>query len=558
MVINLKKRFLIPIIITTIIITIILLLPKAKNNAEIQILDKDNKEIALLNNYNKTNSIEIENINPRLIEILLFIEDKDFYKHNGISIKRIIIASINNIINNSKYGASTITQQYIKNTYLNNSKNILRKIKEAILAIKLERANTKNEILEGYLSSLYFGNNIYGLHNACKYYYNKEINDLNINEIISLVALINAPSIYSNNLSKWNIKNKAIANKLLKNNLITNNEYNQINNGIILNYNKEFINSNRQYYIDQVINEFNSLNINSTFNKKIIIKTNYNRDTEKISSNLDTNYSIISINKNGYITSIIGDKSYYSSTYNIAINGNRDIGSTIKPLLYYEAIKCGKKNIKFTSLKYTFNYNNEIITISNNSNKYYDTIGLYTALAVSDNIYATKMHLYLGMKTLANHLKKYNITTASLPSLALGSVGMSLKKLACIYFQFFDNGKYIKPKIITNIVYNSKEYIQKTKYSIVNNKEICNEIKELLYAPFDLKINNSTCSSITNKLNMKCYGKSGLTDYDSYMIGFNEENLVAVWTGNINNEKLIDNNIKKLPKELFYKVMNIL
>lgn len=536
----------------------LLCLPKAKHNAEIIILDSDDKEIALLNNYNKSNTECIDNINTKFIEILLFIEDKDFYKHHGFSIKRILKASINNIFYNSTHGASTITQQYIKNTYLNNSKNIFRKIKEILLAIQLENDISKNEILSRYLSSLYFGNNIYGLTNACRYYYNSDINSLNHSQMISLISLINSPSIYSNDLGKWHNKNISIANKLLKNNIITKNDYNMVKQGLMLNINKEFINSNKQYYIDFVISEFKNLGFQSKFNKKLIIKTKYNAKTEQISSSLDTSYSIISINRDGYISSIIGDKSYYKSAYNIAANGKRDIGSTIKPLLYYEAIRCGQDNKIFSSNKYSFKYNNELITISNSTNRYYQSIDLYKALAVSDNIYATKMHLYLGMNTLVNHLKKYNIQAKPLPSLALGSIGMDLKKLAAIYFQFFNNGKYIKPKAICSIRLNNKIYSQKIKYSIVNDVSICNEVRKLLYAPFDLSIPYSTCSSITNKLSMKCYGKSGLTDYDSYMVGFNDDNLVAVWSGNVDNEILISIEAKKLPKELFYKMMNIL
>lgn len=556
--IDLKKRYIILLIILITIILTLLFLPKEKNNTEIQILDNNDDEISLLNNYNKTNSENINNINPKFIEMLLCIEDKDFYKHHGFSIKRIAGATINNLFSTTTQGASTITQQYIKTTYLNNSKNILRKIKEIILSIKLEYKINKDVILEKYLSSLYFGNNIYGLTNACKYYYNSNINELSASQMISLISLINAPSKYSNNLNKWHNKNCSIAKTLLENNIISKIEYNKVLTGINLNVNNEFINSNRQYFIDLIINEFKELKLKANFNQTIIIKTKYNKNTEQISSNLDTSHSIISLTKEGYISSIIGDKNYYQSTYNIAINGKRDIGSTIKPLLYYEAIKCGQDKKIFTSNKYSFKYNNEIVTITNSSNIYYNKINLYNALAVSDNIYAIKMHMHLGMNTLVNHLKKYNISAKPLPSLALGSVGMDLKKLASIYFQFFNNGKYIKPRAIEFVIIDNINYHFKIKYTIVNNITICNKIKELLYAPFDLSIITSTCNSITNKLNTKCYGKSGLTDYDSYMVGFNEDNLVAVWSGDINNRKLINPQTKKLPKELFYKMINAL
>ena len=174
------------------------------------------------------------------------------------------------------------------------------------------------------------------------------------------------------------------------------------------------------------------------------------------------------------------------------------------------------------------------------------------------NIYAIKCHLDLGMLTLKNHIEKYDIECSALPSLALGSVGMSLYELTSIYYQFFSEGCYINPIFIKEIKINNKSMYYTPNKKIINNKDICKEIKELLYYPFDTTIKHSTLSSISNLVNTKCYGKTGTTDYDSYTIGFNEDNIVAVWVGNINNELLIDINNKKLPKELFYKSINAL
>ncbi len=531
---------------------------KISKNPRILIVNDNNQEIIYLNNLNKTNTENIQALREDYIQYILCIEDKDFYQHSGFSLPRIIKSIFNNIFKSKKQGGSTITQQYIKNTYLTNKKSIGRKIKEIYLSIKLENNLSKNEILSEYLSALYFGNNVYGLTNAARYYYDKDVEDLTDKEIISFIALWNAPTIYSNNTDKWNRKKNEIAGILLKKGVLDKHIYEKVKGDIKLNVNPKFINSNKSYYIDQVISEFNKLNINSKFNEIIKIKTFYNSNTENIYSNLDTNYTLLSMNQQGYFTSCIGDKNYKDSSYNIAFLGKRDIGSTIKPLLYYEAIKCGLKNKIFTSELYSFKYKNDIITVSNSSNQYYNSIDMRTALAVSDNIYATKMHLQLGMNTLVNHLKKYNIDAKPYPSLALGSVGMSLKQLMCIYYQFFVEGKYIYPRFIYEIELNDKSLSFHTKTIQLGNKDICNQIKELMSSVFDVSIPHATCNSIAKKLKTKCYGKSGLTDYDSYMIGFDENNLVAVWSGDINNQKLLNTEYKRLPKELFYKAMNCL
>lgn len=552
-----KKRLLLIIPFVFIMLLLIAVCGnKASINPRIIVLDENGEEIVYLNNLNKTSTVDIEDLQDKYIEYILWIEDKDFYKHSGFSIPRIMKSILNNLFHSQKQGGSTITQQYVKNTYLSNKKSIGRKLKEIYLSIKLENNMTKDEILSEYLSALYFGNNVYGLSNAARYYFDKNIEELNDQEMISFIALWNAPTVYSNHLDKWNQKKNALADTLLKKGILDSQTYQSVIRDIELNLNPNFLNSNRSYFIDQVISEFKKLTIRANFNEVICIKTCYNPNTEDVASELDTDYALLSLNRQGYFTACIGDRNYTESSYNIAINGKRDIGSTIKPLLYYEAIKCGLGDSVFQSELYSFSYRKEIITVSNSSNHYFNCIDMRTALAVSDNIYATKMHLKLGMNTLVNHLKKYNIEAKPYPSLALGSVGLSLKQLISIYFQFFSEGKYVYPKFIYEIEVNGKVFQTKAEIIQMGDKKICNQLKEMMASVFDISIPYATCNSIAARLNTKCYGKSGLTDYDSYMIGFDENHLVAVWSGDIENDELLNPEYKRLPKELFWKTIN--
>lgn len=552
------KIILILISILFILLLILLLIPKVSVNPRIQILDEENQEIAYLINGHKSSSVSIDELKPKHISYILEIEDKDFFNHNGFSLPRIMKSMWYNVLHSSKQGASTITQQYIKNTYLENKKSISRKIKELYLSIKLENNVDKTTILQDYLSTIYFGNNVYGINNASDYYYSKDVGSLSDKEIISLIALWNAPAVYSNNIDKWNEKKDALVSKLYTNGILNKTEYMAALQDISLNINKEYISSNRQYYIDQVISQFKQYTYKAKFNEKIIIKTKYKTSTEKIKSNQEIDYSIICMNKQGYITTCIGNKDYNKSTFNIAIQGKRDIGSTIKPLLYYEAYRCNLEHSIFTSAPYSFSYKDDTITISNSSNLYYSDISMRTALAVSDNIYAVKMHLTLGMNTLCNHLKKYNIESNPYPSLALGSVGLSLKELICIYYQFFSGGSYVSASFISSVLLGEIEYTHTPKYSYFLDKNLVEKTKELLHAPFDSTIPHSTCGNLQALLPHTTYGKSGLTDYDSYAIGFDEENITAVWCGDMNNKELVDPVNKRLPKDLFVQTMNAL
>lgn len=526
---------------------------------ELSIVDEEQNEILHIIHGHKTTPIDISKMDKKNIDILLDIEDKSFYKHSGFNISRIIKTMFSNITNKKSHGASTITQQYIKNVYLNQEKSMGRKIKELYYAIKLEQAATKDEILAGYLNCIYLGNDIYGIANAAKYYFNTSYTDLTISQMTTLVALLNAPTYYANHLDELEIKKNNLLNTLYEDNIITQEEYETASQKTQFQITPKIYNSNLLYYADGVLKEFSTLKLNSKFNKTFIIHTRYNSKMNQFSTSTLANYAALAVDKEGYVLSMIGGKNYYSSSFNITTQGKRDIGSTIKPILYYEALKCGyTTKTSYYSAPYTFSYQDELITINNNASIYpYKEITMREALATSDNIYAIKTHQAIGYKTLANHFKIYNLQTESLPSLALGSIGMSLYDLTRIYSQFFTEGTYLDFKYIKQITRdNQVVYQRESHYKKYGNEEHFKTIKNLMSSVFDPTIPHSTASSLATQLKTKCYGKSGLTDYDSYMMGFNEDVLVGVWAGYLDNQLLEDTSTKRLPKEIFVSLLN--
>ncbi len=147
---------------------------------------------------NNTKVISIDELNNYTINAFVAVEDKRFYEHNGIDFKRLLSATINNVKSLSfKEGASTITQQLIKNTHLSSKKTITRKLTEINLAKKLEKKYSKKQILEMYLNTIYFGDNCYGITAASEHYFNKSPKDLSVNESAVLAGIIKAPSHYS-------------------------------------------------------------------------------------------------------------------------------------------------------------------------------------------------------------------------------------------------------------------------------------------------------------------------------------------------------------------------
>ena len=201
-----KKVFLVlSIIIVTIFASLIIVCTYFYNK-----YDLDVQKLTSLNNgikvysasgtdstlYNTNRSIvEIETLPKHVIDAFVDVEDKRFYTHNGYDLKRIAKAFFVNMSTNSKtQGASTISQQLIKNALLSNEKTYSRKIKELVLSIKMEKQFSKDEILEMYLNTIYFGSNAYGIENASKTYFNKSANELTVNETCCLAGLIKSPN----------------------------------------------------------------------------------------------------------------------------------------------------------------------------------------------------------------------------------------------------------------------------------------------------------------------------------------------------------------------------
>ena len=539
------------------------------NVKKIKMYDNSGNVFYEINNLHESTYVSLNDINQDTIKTFIEIEDKRFYQHSGFDIYRIGKAIINNLQSDSLIGASTITQQYVKNIYLSNKKSLIRKIRELYFSIKLERIYSKNEILEGYLNTIYFNHGIYGLYDAAKYYFNKEPIDLTLAESAVLVGIIKSPTNYSpeTNYEKNKERKELVLSTLLKNNVITQNEYlKAINEEITITKTKhQRYDDGVLFYKDLVLNEIKKTSLDSqNFDVYTSFDSNINSFiSDYIKDNpIFSNLSIIILNNNGEIVAS-RDKNYSLNSNNIGVNSTRMIGSTIKPFIYYEALENGMTAMsKFKSEPTTFYINKEAFTFHNFNDKYENNkITMGYALATSDNIYAVKTHLYLGSDKLINFLNLFDIKIKdNYPSLALGTIDTSLLKLCEIYNTFSRLGTYSKPYTINKIQINDINYFIKRRINDkILNKNTSFIISELLTNTFDTSMShniNVTGSSIANKLRFNVAGKSGLTDYDSYMIGYNPYYTVGIWCGNDDGSLLTDTISKEFPKKAFVEIIN--
>ena len=514
--------------------------------------------------FNKEdNWVSIKEISPNLINATISIEDKHFYNHVGFDYLRIMKAMTVNIKNMKNLeGASTITQQLAKNLFLDFDKTWERKIEEAWLTIKLESNFTKNEILEGYLNTINYGG-VFGIENASIYYFGKSAKDLNLAEASILAGIPKSPSYYSpiTNYDNAKMRQKIILNAMVNNKFINETEKEQAISeklNIIGKYEKN--NSNTlMYYQDAVIKELNSIkSIPKSFIKTggLKIYTNLDLNTQidlenniekYLKNDQDLQVASVMVNPNdGKIIALIGGRNYKKSEFNRAIESKRQVGSTLKPFLYYSALENGfTASTTFNSSKTTFVFSNDEKYSPKNYGDIYANkdITMAAALAYSDNIYAVKTHLFLGENNLVNMLNRIGITSnlSPVPSLALGTSEINIIDMTSSYSVFANNGYKIKPHLIEKIVdMNGKVLYEfnEDKKLILNQSTtyIMNELLSNCYNNVFVDYNYPTCINIASKVSNKYAIKTGTTDTDHLIFGYNPEIVLGIWSGYDNND----------------------
>ncbi|MDD6388459.1 MAG: PBP1A family penicillin-binding protein [Bacilli bacterium] len=513
--------------------------------------------------FNKEdNWVSIKEISPNLINATISIEDKHFYNHVGFDYLRIMKAMTVNIKNMKNLeGASTITQQLAKNLFLDFDKTWERKIEEAWLTIKLESNFTKNEILEGYLNTINYGG-VFGIENASIYYFGKSAKDLNLAEASILAGIPKSPTYYSpiTNYDNAKMRQKIILNAMVNNKFINESEKEQAISeklNIIGKYEKN--NSNTlMYYQDAVIKELNSIkSIPKSFIKTggLKIYTNLDLNTQidlenniekYLKNDQDLQVASVMINPNdGKIIALIGGRNYKKSEFNRAIESKRQVGSTLKPFLYYSALENGfTASTTFNSSKTTFVFSNDEKYSPKNYGDIYANkdITMAAALAYSDNIYAVKTHLFLGENNLVNMLNRIGITSniSPVPSLALGTSEINIIDMISSYSVLANNGYKINPHLIEKIVDMNGKVLYKfneDKKLILNQSTtyIMNELLSNCYNNVFVDYNYPTCINIASKVSNKYAIKTGTTDTDHLIFGYNPEIVLGIWSGYDNN-----------------------
>ena len=530
-------------------------------------------ESRYLQNSNWTTS---ENIPSLIKDCTVSVEDKRFYDHFGIDPIRLTKALITNIKQQSiVQGGSTITQQMIKNLFLTQSQTMQRKVTEMYMSFNAEMNYSKDFILETYLNTIYYGHGVYGVTNAATYFFDKELDELNIAEVAMLVGIPNSPNNYSPfiNFDKSKKRQKIVLNVLLNNEEISASEYEQALNTPLVLTTKE-VRDEKQisgYFKDEVIRQCKEKNLCNA-QQDILIHTTYNplyqqylQDSiNKYTKDSDQQVAGILIEPFTFnVMAISGGKEYGESQYNRALSSSRQVGSTIKPLLYYLALDQGfTPSTTLTSTPTSFRIDEQVIyTPENYLELYTDApISLTHAISTSDNIYAVKTHLMLGTESLLGALEAFDIKQdMATPSMALGTTDFPLIDLAKIYNTFASVGLYDEVSFIEKIVdvNNDELYVREQDLKQLLKVDETLVLTSLLRAPFDIKnLNVSAPSLLSYEPFTTVAAKSGSSDWDSLIAGYNPQLTMVVWNGYDENQPLTTGDERKISKQIFRNVFN--
>ncbi|NPA66798.1 MAG: PBP1A family penicillin-binding protein [Epsilonproteobacteria bacterium] len=545
------------------------------------IYDKNGEKIANIFDHEHRYYVPFEKIPPRIIEALLAIEDTSFFEHPGVNFDAIFRALIKDIkARKMVEGASTITQQLVKNELLTREKKLSRKIKELIYSLKLERYLTKEQILERYLNEIYFGHGYYGIRTAADGYFHKKLNKLTLKEIAMLVGLPKAPSAY-NPTRNYEIslgRANRVITRMYKLGWIDQKMYEEALSERPTVYDDTLTQNKAPFIVDEVIRRMKEKGISNyktggyTIYTTIDLKLQdaarkalsyaYEKTLERLKKKKeyeerkkvkDPTYEMQDVNvsqlngalvsldvKTGDILALVGSVDYKKSSYNRATQGKRQPGSAFKPFIYQVALDMGYSGAsKLIDVARTYKVENEDGNETkwqpkNYEKDYKGLITLREALVHSRNLATINLVNEIGFNTLIKKLEEMGFK--NLPkdlSLSLGTISLSPLELAGFYTTFSNGGIQQKPHLIDAIEQNGMQVYKKEEKS----RYITSKQQAFIMTTILRDVVQRGTGRRAKVRGLEVAGKTGTTNksVDAWFAGYSPTIETVVWFGNDDN-----------------------
>ncbi|WP_370688077.1 penicillin-binding protein 1A [Sulfuricurvum sp.] len=533
-----------------------------------EVYDRNGNKIANLFSDEHRYYVSYENIPPRLIEALLAIEDTMFFEHGGVNPDAIMRAIIKDVsAGKLKEGASTITQQLVKNTLLNREKKFSRKFKEVLYAIRIEQELSKEQILERYFNEIYLGHGYYGIKTASDGYFRKPLKELSLKEIAMLVGLPKAPNFYSptRNYELCLGRANRVIGRMYELGWIDQATYEKATQERPKVYNDTLSKNSGPYIIDEVMRQLGDAfpdirsggyKIYTTIDMRLqeagykalqsgrdeILKRAQEAGDLDENMQRQLNGALISLNPHtGEILAMVGGYDYALSPYNRVTQAKRQPGSAFKPFIYQVALDSGMSPSSLVpDIARTYTYagddgEEKTWQPKNYKNEYKGMVTIRDALTHSRNLATINMVSDMGFGKITDGLRRYGIVENLPPdlSIALGTIMISPIDIAKYYTMFASGGALTNPMLVRQVITPKGETIQyENKSRQVNTPQQIYLMTSILK---DVVSHGTGTGARVGGIEIA--GKTGTTNknVDAWFVGYSPTVETVVWFGHDNN-----------------------
>jgi penicillin-binding protein 1A len=508
--------------------------------------------------------VPLDNINPNLREAVVAIEDHRFYEHRGLDFEAIVRAALENIESLSiQEGGSTITQQLIKNTFIAQEQRMIpsfqRKFAEASLAWQYEKEHSKQEILEQYLNTVYFGANAYGAEAAAKTYFDKKAADLTLPESALIAGIIQLPGVYDPFLDPETAEERrnVVLDRMLEYGYITKEEHDEavksdltLSRGRVehVNDNEYFLNAVRRELADEYGDEMvyeGGLEIHTTLDPQLQEMANTAVDSIVNPEAGDPSAALVSVDPaTGAVRAMVGGSDFNQVKFNLATQAHRQAGSSFKPFVYAEAIEQGiSPETKYVSehLEVDMGPYERPYVVDNYDFIERGPITLKRAVEDSDNTVFVQLALDLGLKNVVEKAHEMGITSEveAYPSTAIGGLGEGVTPLemASAYSTLPNQGVHMKPFLVQRVTKEENgEEVMVQEHRLTEEQALTRDEAAVITQALRGVITDGTASyyhDLDAEIGRPSAGKTGTTNnfVDAWFIGFIPQLTTSVWVG---------------------------
>jgi penicillin-binding protein 1A len=499
--------------------------------------------------------VDSNEIAPVMKQAIVAVEDRRFWEHRGVDVKGIMRAVWADVRNQKLVqGGSTITQQFVKNTYTKRERTISRKLKEAALAWQLERRWSKDRILTAYLNTIYFGNGAYGIEMAARVYFHTHAADLTLPQAALLAGLPASPGAFDpvENPARARLRRATVLNLMVEQGLITRNDAIEANRvrlpkakDVHLPAGKSTQPYFAEYVKQQLVPYYGS---GAVFGSGLRIYTSIDLDLQRLAENAIRQWlpdkqgpaaSLVAIDpRDGRVLAMVGGRNFHKSQFNLAVQGERQAGSAFKPFVLATALSQGiSPQTTFTSKPTVINLGDKLWAVHNYENSYLGSIDLNDATTFSDNAVYAQLTAQVGPKNIAQMARRLGITSHlnDYFAIGLGVNAVNPLEMARAFATFANGGQRVDGSLLGNRPRAVLKVVDGNR--VDRNQPVDRRILDPGRSAVLTSMLENVVKSGTGKRaalsDRPAAGKTGTTENygDAWFVGYTPQLVTAVWVG---------------------------